>query len=144
MKLFMKIFNIFFCLVFILFAGLQYNDPDPYIWVPIYGYTAVLCALAARKQFYRGAYLVGILVYLAYATYLFFDKYGVMDWATEQQAENIAQSMAATKPWIEETREFFGLFILMIVLLINYTYASQRALKKQRKKVLKKKFKVNE
>jgi general stress protein CsbA len=133
----MKIFNIFFCLVFILFAGLQYNDPDPYVWMPIYLYTAVLCFLAARKKFHRGAYLIGILVYLVYATYLFFDKYGVMDWATNHNAENIAQTMKATKPWIEETREFFGLFILIIVLLVNYTYASQRIEKKTRKKMMK-------
>lgn len=137
MKSFMKIFNIFFCLVFILFAGLQYNDPDPYIWVPIYLYTAVLCFEAARKKFHRGAYLIGILVYLVYATYLFFDKYGVMDWATNHNAENIAQTMKATKPWIEETREFFGLFILIIVLLVDYTYASQRIEKKTRKKMMK-------
>ncbi len=137
MKSFMKIFNIFFCLVFILFAGLQYNDPDPYIWMPIYLYTAVLCFLAARKDFYRGAYLIGILVYLVYATYLFFDKYGVMDWATNHNAENIAQTMKAGKPWIEETREFFGLFILIIVLLVDYTYASQRMEKKTRKKMMK-------
>lgn len=137
MKSFMKIFNIFFCLVFILFAGLQYNDPDPYIWMPIYLYTAVLCFLAAQKKFHRGAYLIGILVYLVYAIYLFFDKYGVMDWATEHNAENIAQTMKATKPWIEETREFFGLFILIIVLLVDYTYASQRIEKKTRKKMMK-------
>lgn len=137
MKSFMKIFNIFFCLVFIVFAGLQYNDPDPYIWMPIYLYTAVLCALAARKQFYPGAYLIGILVYLVYATYLFFDKYGVMDWAVNHHAENIAESMKATKPWIEETREFFGLFILIVVLITDYTYAGQRILKKTRKKMMK-------
>lgn len=137
MKSFMKIFNIFFCLVFILFAGLQYNDPDPYIWMPIYLYTAVLCFLAAQKKFHRGAYLIGILVYLVYAIYLFFDKYGVMDWATEHNAENIAQTMKAGKPWIEETREFFGLFILIIVLLVDYTYASQRMEKKTRKKMMK-------
>ena len=137
MKSFMKIFNIFFCLVFIVFAGLQYNDPDPYIWMPIYLYTAVLCALAVRKQFYPGAYLIGILVYLIYATYLFFDKYGVMDWAVNHHAENIAESLKATKPWIEETREFFGLFILIVVLITDYTYASQRILKKTRKKMMK-------
>ena len=135
----MRIFNIFFCLVFILFAALQYNDPDPYVWVPIYLYTAVLCGLAARKQYYRGAYLVGILIYIAYATWLFFDRHGVVDWATHHNAENIAQSMKAGKPWIEETREFFGLFILIIVLLINYVHASQRSLKKQRKKMMKNK-----
>lgn len=137
MKSFMKIFNIFFCLVFIVFAGLQYNDPDPYIWMPIYLYTAVLCALAARKQFYKGAYLIGILVYLVYATYLFFDKYGVMDWAVNHHAENIAETMKATKPWIEETREFFGLFILIVVLITDYTYANQRIMKKTRKKMMK-------
>ncbi len=133
----MRIFNVFFCLVFILFAGLQYNDPDPYIWMPIYLYAAVLCALAAQKRYYRGAYLAGILVYLVYATFLFFDKYGVMDWATEHHAESIAQTMKAGKPWIEETREFFGLFILIIVLLVNYTHASQREMKKTRKKMMK-------
>ncbi len=137
MKIFMKIFNVFFCVVFIVFAGLQYNDPDPYIWMPIYLYAAVLCWLASRKRFYRGAYLIGIVIYLAYATYLFFDKYGVMDWATEHNAENIAQTMKAGKPWIEETREFFGLFILIIVLLINHIYAGQRAMKKQRKQAMK-------
>ncbi|HEY8916463.1 MAG TPA: transmembrane 220 family protein [Chitinophaga sp.] len=137
MKVFMKIFNILFCLVFIVFAGLQYNDPDPYVWMPIYLYAAVLCALAARKQYYRGAYLAGVFVYLAYAVYLFFDKYGVMDWAVHHHAENIAETMKATKPWIEETREFFGLFILIIVLVIDYTYASQRSLKKQRKQMMK-------
>jgi len=77
------------------------------------------------------------LVYLVYATYLFFDKYGVMDWATNHNAENIAQTMKAGKPWIEETREFFGLFILIIVLLVDYTYASQRMEKKTRKKMMK-------
>lgn len=137
MKVFMQIFNVFFCLVFILFAGLQYNDPDPYIWMPIYLYSAVLCALAAQKRFYPGAYLAGILVYLVYATFLFFDKYGVMDWAVNHNAENIAQTMKAGKPWIEETREFFGLFILVVVLLINYTYASQRMMKKTRKRMMK-------
>ncbi len=59
----------------------------------IYLYSAVLCFLAARKDFYRGAYLIGILVYLVYATFLFFDKYGVMDWAQHHNAENIAQTM---------------------------------------------------
>lgn len=126
MTIVMKIFNVFFCLVFIVFAGLQYNDPDPYVWMPIYLYAAVMCAQAARHKFYRGAYLVGIFVYLVYAVYLFFDKYGVMDWALHHHAENIAESMKAAKPWIEETREFFGLAILVVVLLIDYVYAGRK------------------
>ena len=34
--------------------------------------------------------------------------------------------MKATKPWIEETREFFGLVILIIVLAVNLWYAKKR------------------
>lgn len=132
----MKIFNIVFCLLFVLFAVLQYNDPDPYIWVPIYLYAAVLCLLAARKRFFRGAYLLGIFIYLAYAAYLFFDRNGVLNWATHHHAESIAATMQAQKPWIEETREFFGLFILIIVLVVNYVYAGQREMKQLRKESL--------
>ncbi len=57
----MKLFNLLFCLLFIISAGLQYNDPDPYVWIPIYGYGAVLCWLAFRGKYYSRACLAGIL-----------------------------------------------------------------------------------
>jgi len=122
----MKVFNLLFCLLFVISAGLQYNDPDPYIWMPIYLYGAVLCWLAFRNKFYPKAYLIGIAVYLVYAIGLFFWKDGVLDWMTKHSAEDIAATMKAEKPWIEETREFFGLVILIVVLLINYFYSRKR------------------
>ncbi len=122
----MKIFNLLFCLAFIAFAALQYNDPDPYLWVPIYLYAAILCWLAFRDRFYPTAYIIGIVLYTIYAIYKIFDKNGVIDWLTKHRAENIAETMKAEKPWVEETREFFGLAILIIVLLINYFYARRR------------------
>jgi len=122
----MKIFNLFFCFVFILFAVLQYNDPDPYLWMPIYLYTAIFCWLAFRNKFYTTAYLIGIIAYAGYALYKVFDANGLIDWATKHDAENIAETMKAAKPWIEESREFFGLVILIVVLLINYFYAKYK------------------
>lgn len=116
----MRIFNILFTFLFIISAGLQYNDPDPWLWMPIYLYGAVLCFMAFKGKYYPRAYLAGIGVYLIYGIYLFFDQYGVLNWLNEHHAENIAVSMKASAPWIEETREFFGLLILIIVLLINY------------------------
>jgi hypothetical protein len=116
----MKIFNLIFCILFVLFAALQYNDPDPYLWVPIYLYAAVLCWLAFRGKYYPAACLIGIGLYLGYAVYLFFTHDGVWDWITKHDAGNIAESMHAEKPWIEDTREFFGLLILIVVLLIDY------------------------
>ena len=43
----MKIFNITFCILFVISAALQYNDPDPWLWIPLYLYGALLCWLAS-------------------------------------------------------------------------------------------------
>ncbi|HRH60013.1 MAG TPA: transmembrane 220 family protein [Chitinophagaceae bacterium] len=123
----MKIFNGFFCFCFVVFAALQYNDPDPYVWVPLYLYAAVLCALAVKNKFYPKAYIAGIIIYAAYAIYKVFDANGLIDWIELHHAENIAETMKAEKPWIEESREFFGLVILIGVLLIDFLYARKKA-----------------
>jgi hypothetical protein len=115
----MKVLNVLFIILFVGFAALQYNDPDPYIWIPIYLYAAFLCFLSIKNKYYRPLFIVGLTIYVGYAAYLFFDKTGVLSWAKEHDAENLVQTMKATKPWIEETREFGGLFIVIIALLIN-------------------------
>jgi hypothetical protein len=123
----MKIFNIVFIFLFILFAGLQYNDPDPYIWVTIYLYGALVSYLALSNRFKPALYYIGLTVYLGYALFLLFDKSGAISWATEHHAENIVQSMKATKPWIEETREFGGLAILLTVFLVNFLHQKKQS-----------------
>ena len=123
----MKVFNILFCILFLISAGLQYNDPDPYIWIPIYLYGAILCWLAFRNQYYPKAYLAGIIIFAGYAVYFFFTENGVLDWIQKHDAENIAANMKATTPWIEDTREFFGLVILIVVLLVNLIYAKRKS-----------------
>lgn len=122
----MKIFNLVFAVLFVVCAGLQYNDPDPFLWIPIYLYGAVLCWFAFRGKYYTKAMLVGIVVYALYAVYLFFVDDGVVDWVTKHDAENIAGTMKASTPWIEDTREFFGLCILSFVLLMDYLHARRK------------------
>ena len=117
----MKFFNIFFSVVFILFAVVQYNDPDAYLWIPIYLYPALLCYLKfIQKPISTIAYWAGFLVFGVYAIYKMFDTNGIIDWVQFHNASNIASTMKAEKPWIEESREFFGLLIILIVLGINY------------------------
>ena len=41
-----KTLSIIFGLLFILFAAFQYNDPDPEVWIPIYGLAAIACLMA--------------------------------------------------------------------------------------------------
>lgn len=126
----MKIFNIVFILVFILFAAVQYNDPDPYLWIPIYLYPAVLCYLAIKQKFPKIGYFIGFAIFGIYAIYKIFDENGVIDWIRFHQATSIASTMKAEQPWVEETREFFGLVIILVVLFINYRRGIKTALKK--------------
>jgi hypothetical protein len=122
----MKFLNVFFVIIFLISAGLQYNDPDPYIWAPLYLYAAYLCWMVVKGKYLPKAYLAGMLVYLVYAVYLFFDKDGVISWAKDHDAENLVETMKASKPWIEETREFGGLMIMFVALLVNYLASKKK------------------
>ena len=125
----MKVFNIIFIVLFIVAAVLQYNDPDPYLWIPIYGYAAILCFLALTKNYKPLLFRIGLIFYSCYAVYLLIDKTGVLSWANEHEAESIVQSMKASKPWIEETREFFGLLIIITVVVANMIWLSAKKIK---------------
>ncbi|MDA0345929.1 MAG: transmembrane 220 family protein [Verrucomicrobia bacterium] len=46
----MKILNWILCFLFLLSAVLQYNDPDPVIWMLMWGATGVACLLFALKK----------------------------------------------------------------------------------------------
>ena len=115
----LPVLNIIFFIAFIWFAWVNMNDKDAWLWVSIYMVAAVLCGLAAFKYYYPVIYIVAMSLYLLYAIKLFFVKDGVWDWMTKFKAQNIAATMQATKPYIENTREFFGLLIITGALLIN-------------------------
>ncbi len=114
------ILNIFFLVAFTGFAYVNLNDNDAWLWVSIYLVAAICCGLAAFHKFYPIVYLAAIVFYLIYAVILFFAENGVLDWITKYKKESIVQTMQATKPYIEKTREFFGLLIISGALAINY------------------------
>lgn len=118
------ILNVIFCLSFLYFAYLNLNDIDPWLWVPIYAAAAVCCGMTVFGRFYPRIYLVLIAFYLVYAIILFFAPDGVRDWIVKYKRPSIVESMKAEKPWIEKTREFFGLLIISGALVIDYLWAS--------------------
>lgn len=118
--MFLLILNIIFCLSFLVFAWFNLNDKDSWLWVPIYMAASVCCALAAFGWYYPLIYLFLISFYLVYAVILFFAEDGVRDWVVKYKQPSITESMQATKPYIEQTREFFGLLIIAAALAINY------------------------
>lgn len=118
--MFMTILNSIFCLSFIMFAYVNLNDKDSWLWVAIYLVAAICCGLAIFKKFYPSVYLGAMFVYIVYALLLFFSKDGVKDWITVYNTPSLVESMQATKPYIEKAREFFGLLIVITALAVNY------------------------
>ncbi|TAN18939.1 MAG: hypothetical protein EPN37_04315 [Chitinophagaceae bacterium] len=116
----MVILNIILCLAFLWFSYLNLNDPDAWLWVSIYLFAALCCGAAVFGYYFPIAYLIAIAIYLIYAIQRIFTKDGVLDWIIKYRMQNIAATMQATKPWIENTREFFGLLIAAGALTINY------------------------
>ncbi|MEY3576764.1 MAG: hypothetical protein RL394_346 [Bacteroidota bacterium] len=115
----MKTFNYIFSGLFVVCALLQINDPDPYLWIPIYGYVALVCFLNARGKYDSFAHIGTLIFCFLFGLKLFFARDGVMAWFNQHEAESLVQSMKATKPWIEQSREFGGLLIISIVISIN-------------------------
>ena len=104
-------------LIFVLFAAVQYNDPDPVPWILYYLAVAVLMGAAAMDKYLKWQLIVIAIVTIGGLVYF---SPGVYDWAINHNAENIAQQMKADKIYIEETREFFGLIISLAAVALVY------------------------
>jgi ABC-type transport system involved in multi-copper enzyme maturation permease subunit len=120
----MKIFNLIFALLFLSFAALQYNDPDPLLWILIYGAMVVLCGLAFTGRIFKKALLALAAGYVVYAIILF---PSVMEWLQSEDRSMLFDELAKMQNlYIEETREFLGLMICLMVLLTNYLFGTRQ------------------
>src|SRR5687767_4389323 len=119
----MRIFNFVLAVMFLVFAFLQVNDPDPLLWILIYGIMAVTCILAAFG-IYKMKFLVAIAVLFAAYSAIYFP--GVLEWlGTQNKGDLFSEEMKASHPYIEEAREFLGLMICLAV-LVFYIFKARR------------------
>ena len=121
----MKVLNLLLAVLFLVFAFVQINDPDPALWILIYGLMAVACVLAAFGRYYPKIISVLLILYLAYG---FFYIPGVVEWLGSEDKSMLFDDIAKMQyPYIEESREFLGLFICIIVLVMHLlTWQSRR------------------
>jgi hypothetical protein len=63
----MRWLHIVLSVVLIIFAALQYNDPDPYFWGPIYGLAALWALLGGRTAVRLGAVACAVLFLVGFA-----------------------------------------------------------------------------
>jgi hypothetical protein len=111
MSPFQKNMYFFISGLFLLFAIVQWNDPDPLIWMIFYGVMSLIyILLALGKKF---AFYLSVLMLTVSIVYMGFILPEIIKWIKDGMP-SIVQSMKATIPTIEYTREFLGLLLCLI------------------------------
>ncbi len=120
----MKIVNSLLSLMFMVFAFVQVNDPDPILWILIYGAMAAVSVMAIF-EFYIPKLMWGLAVgYLIYIIILF---PGLVEWFNSEDRSLLFDDIAKMQfPYIEESREFLGLVICLLVLAL-YHFRAHRS-----------------
>ncbi|MEP5341203.1 MAG: transmembrane 220 family protein [Algibacter sp.] len=103
-----KTINYILFIIFVVFAIIQFNDPDGILWFSIYFFVALICLVANFKTIPKLILIltiIGLLVYSAFHFSLF------VDYMQTENKEEIFGAMVYEKPYLEGTREFLGLLI---------------------------------
>ncbi len=121
----MKKIHLLFFYVMLIFAALQWNDVDAPIWLVIYLATAIL-AFIAYKEFCIPCCVAWATIVIILNIYLLIGVIpGLNNLLTNDNYTEIFSAMDDDKLYIEEAREFLGLFITLgycIVTLILQIY----------------------
>ena len=111
----MRIFALLLVVMFLGFAVVQYNDPDPYIWIPIYLFPAIVSALI-----FTGRQVNPLVMLLAAGAFL---VGAYFQWPAHWDGVALKNGMKTID--IEEGREALGLVICAVALLVYSWYETQ-------------------
>ena len=113
----MKVTNLILAAMFLLFAFVQINDPDPLLWIAIYGSMAIVSIMAAFRYYIKPLLWILLAGFIVYMVILW---PGLNEWLRqEDKGVLFDEGMKMQFPYIEESREFLGLLICVIVLVMN-------------------------
>lgn len=113
----MKIFKIFFGLVFMLFAYFQFNDPDSTVWIFTYSAAALACYMSVYDYWPSWVFYALAAGYLVASVFQWPPHYEGIFW-DEAKMRSIN---------IEEARESLGLLICCIVMVILGKWGKPKA-----------------
>ncbi|MAJ51697.1 MAG: hypothetical protein CMB82_08810 [Flammeovirgaceae bacterium] len=123
--------SIFMSVIFILFAFLNLNDPDPLLWVSLYVFIGVVHLLGLIKKYLPSPFnhiTTWLKFYLIISlSLLFYGCFYIPDliiWLSASDKMDLVGKMKAEKSYIEGTRELGGLLIASMSM--GYQYFSQK------------------
>ncbi|MET0355727.1 MAG: transmembrane 220 family protein, partial [Cellvibrio sp.] len=111
-----KILHFLFSFTLFSFAGLQFNDPDPILWVSFYIICALVPGLLLFNKFYRPLFWAALAIC---STEIIISAPGAYQYFLNMAHEPLMQSMNAEKPYIEECREFLGALIALGLVILS-------------------------
>ncbi|NQY12014.1 MAG: hypothetical protein HRT71_21165 [Flavobacteriales bacterium] len=120
----MKITNIILCILFILFAAVQFNDVDPFGWIALYGFVAAVSGFAVVGKYNKMAIIAGGAICIVVSIYY---VPGLQELFSEHEIGDLTLQMKADKTYIEESRESLGALIAFGALLFHYFKAKKVA-----------------
>ena len=121
----MKILDLLLALLFGSAALVQYNDPDPLLWMLFYGGVALLAGAAA---FGRQSLPFALVVGAAALAGMALTAPGFIDYLTTPDAGPLTQEMSTARPYVEASREFLGLLVGLLV-AVFYAVRARRVKK---------------
>lgn len=119
-----KVANFILVVMFLWFSELQLNDPDPIIWILIYGSMAVVCVMAAFSYYVRWLMIAQVIGYVVYCMIL---VPGLREWLNSPDRSLLFDDLAKMQHvYIEEAREFLGLVICLVVLAVQWFFSGRK------------------
>jgi len=112
----MKYIHLAVSILFLFFGVVQYNDPDFFIWIPIYlfvSFVAFASFKGLRFPIITGVVLIMLGIWLG--TYI----PTFITWVQDGMP-SVTGTMKAESPYIEHVREFGGLLVSFIITFIYY------------------------
>jgi hypothetical protein len=104
--------NVVMLLMFVFSVVVQFNDPDPLVWMPVYGAAAAACALALAGRLPRwipAAVGIGSIVWAATIAPHVLGSVPFLDMFSAWEMKNEG---------VEESREMYGLLIVAAWMLV--------------------------
>lgn len=114
----MKLVSASLAFLFLVFAIVQLNDPDPLIWASIYLFMVALSVAAFLQKLNRFLFLLAMVPFIVMLIGLW---PGLFIWIQSPDRSLIFDDIAKMQNiYIEEAREFFGLSICILSLLFYF------------------------
>ncbi|MDH4126967.1 MAG: transmembrane 220 family protein [Gammaproteobacteria bacterium] len=109
----MRILHFVFALIFLTFAGIQFNDPDPLYWVTVYAATGLI---AVARGFGRSSSICTAIATGLVVAGLLIAFPSLIDYLQSGDFVSITGDMRSAS-YVEPAREFVGLLLAFGLLL---------------------------